>query len=207
MSVSSNPNSSDPNSSDPNSSGPNSSEPDRPNGALVDWQAALNEHDRWLRAVVYSRLRAPEAVDEVMQEVALAAVRQSAPLADPTKVAPWLYRLAVRQTLLYRRKCGRQRQLTARYADRLSPTDTAARTPNPLDWLLHSERCQQVRDALAKLAPRDAEILMLKYGESWSYHKIAAHLGVSHSAVETRLHRARNRLRAELVASELAEVG
>ncbi len=52
----------------------------------VNWQAALRDHDRWLRTVVYSRLREPEAVDEVMQEVALAAVRQAAPLADSTKV-------------------------------------------------------------------------------------------------------------------------
>ena len=38
-----------------------------------------------------------------MQDLSLAAVRQHAPLTDPEKVAPWLYRLAVRQTLLYRR--------------------------------------------------------------------------------------------------------
>ncbi len=186
---------------------PERSKTTEPVAISIDWQAALNEHDRWLRTVVYSRLREPEAVDEVMQEVALAAVRQSAPLADATKVAPWLYRLAVRQSLLYRRKCGRRRRLTARYADRLLPTEADARTPDPLDWLLRSERCRQVRDALAKLAPRDSEILMLKYGEGWSYHLIAAHLGVSHSAVETRLHRARNRLRVELTAMELAEVG
>lgn len=182
-------------------------DPDGSSPPSLDWQAALKEHDRWLRTVVYSRLREPEAVDEVMQEVALAAVRQAAPLADPTKVAPWLYRLAVRQALLYRRKCGRRRRLTARYADRLLPQETATRTPNPLDWLLLSERCQQVRDALARLASRDSEILLLKYSEGWSYHMIADHLGVSHSAVETRLHRARHRLRAELATSEMAEVG
>ncbi len=173
----------------------------------IDWQAALKDHDRWLRTVVYSRVREREAVDDVMQEVALAAVRQSAPLSDPTKVAPWLYRLAVRQSLLYRRKCGRRRQLTVRYADRLQPSESASRTRNPLDWLLHNERCQQVRDALTRLASRDSEILLLKYSEGWSYHMIASHLGVSHSAVETRLHRARNRLRAELATIELAEVG
>ena len=49
------------------------------------------------------RLGEPQAIDEVMQDVSLAAVRQQAPLNDPEKVAPWLYRLAVRQTLLYRR--------------------------------------------------------------------------------------------------------
>ena len=74
----------------------------------VDWQSVLAENDPWLQAVVFARLGNRDAVDEVMQEVALAAVRQSAPLKDPTKVAPWLYRLAIRQTLLYRRKAGRR---------------------------------------------------------------------------------------------------
>jgi RNA polymerase sigma-70 factor (ECF subfamily) len=160
-----------------------------------------------LRAVVATRLREPEAVDEVMQEVALAAVRQAAPLADPGKVAPWLYRLAVRQSLLFRRKCGRQRRLTSRYVERLPAEDQSPEAPNPLDWLLRAERCQMVRDALERLAPRDAQILLLKYGEGWSYHRIAAHLGVSHSAVETRLHRARHRLRTELAVGEYLEVG
>ncbi len=91
-----------------------------------------------------------------------------------------------------------------RYADRVQPA--AVTRGGPLDWLLHSERCQMVRTAMARLAARDSEILLLKYGEGWSYHDIAAHLGVSHSAVETRLHRARQRLRTELTSLELAEV-
>ena len=36
---------------------------------------------------------------------------------------------------------------------------------------------------------------MLKYTEDWSYRALAEHLGISESAVETRLHRARGRLR------------
>jgi len=172
----------------------------------IDWRAALAEHDRWLRTVVYARLRDSEAVDEVMQEVSLAAVRQAAPLNDPEKTAPWLYRLAVRQSLLYRRKLGRQRKLTGRYADRFRPTERDIRTADPLDWLLAEERRQQVRGALQRVARRDAEILLLKYTENWSYRQLAKHLGISLSAVEARLHRARHRLRAELVAADVMEV-
>ena len=61
----------------------------------IDWQVTLAQHDRWLRTVAVARVRERQAVDEVMQEVALAAVKQAAPLADHTKVAPWLYRLVV----------------------------------------------------------------------------------------------------------------
>ena len=172
----------------------------------VDWQAALAEHDRWLRMVVRARLGDWQSVDEVMQEVSLAAVAQRAPLADAAKVAPWLYRLAVRQVLLHRRKHGRRRNLVDRYARETQPTEVDRRTVDPLEWLLADERGRSVRAALAKLPPRDAEILLLKYAEDWSYHEIASHLGISHSAVEARLHRARQRLRDCLTATSAIEV-
>src|SRR5438477_9755536 len=85
-------------------------------GRPPDWAAALAKHDRWLRTAVLAGLGERQAVDEVMQEVALAALAQRAPLADPAKIGPWLYRIAVRRTLLYRRQRGRQHRLVGRYA-------------------------------------------------------------------------------------------
>ncbi len=171
----------------------------------VDWQQALAEHASWLRTVVLARLGEPQAVDEVMQEVALAAVSGRAPLNDPAKAGPWLYRLAVRQALLYRRKCGRQRRLLERYAAHVCQANGKADAPDPLAWLLASERHELVRAAVSTLPPRDAEILMLKYSEDWSYQTIARHLGISQSAVEARLHRARARLRELLAAKRVVE--
>ena len=168
--------------------------------AAIDCPAVLAELDRWLRMVLFARLGDRQAVDEVMQEVSLAAVEQKAPLIDASKVAPWLYRLAVTQALLYRRRLGRRRKLTEGYAERVRPTESDSRTLDPLAWLLADERRQLVRVALERLPARDAEILLLKYGEDWSYHEIADHLGIDHSAVETRLYRARQRLRKELTA-------
>ncbi len=169
----------------------------------VNWPRALAEHERWLRTVVCARLGEPQAIDEVMQDVSLAAVRQQSPLSDPSKVGAWLYRLAIRYCLLYRRKQGRRRKLTDRYAQRIRPTEADQRQTDPLDWLLARERGAAVRESLARLSKRDAEILMLKYTEDWSYRALAEHLGVRESAVETRLHRARARLRAELAAQNI----
>jgi RNA polymerase sigma-70 factor (ECF subfamily) len=170
--------------------------PDKPK---IDWQAELAKHDRWLRTVVGSRVREPQAVDDVMQEVSLAVVRQSAPLADAEKVAPWLYRIAVTQSLLYRRKQGRRRKLAHAFADKTQPSEQS-KEADPLSWLLADERRTMVRRAIARLASRDAEILLLKYSEDWSYRELAEHLGISQSALQTRLHRARQRLRDELAA-------
>jgi len=171
-----------------------------------DWQTALREHDRWLRTVVLSRTGERAAVDEVMQEVALAAVRQKSPLTDAARVGPWLYRLAVLQSLLYRRRQGRGRKLASRYAERLRDGQQAGRTPDPLDWLLADELRSGVRQALSRLPPRDVEILLLKYTEGWRYQQLAGRLGISESAVEARLHRARRRLRDALTAQAIIEV-
>jgi RNA polymerase sigma-70 factor (ECF subfamily) len=168
----------------------------------IDWQSVLKLHDRWLRTVVLARVGQAGAVDEVMQEVALAAIRQQAPIADSAKIAPWLYRLAILQSLVFRRKQGRRRKLMNRFAEQARPTEHDPRTLDPLEWLLADERQSQLRQAVARLGARDVEILLLKYSENWSYEQLAQHLGTSESAIESRLHRARARLRRELAAYE-----
>ena len=171
----------------------------------VDWATALAEHERWLRTVILARVGEMQAVDEVFQEVSLAAVAQKAPLENIDKVAPWLYRLAITQSLLYRRKMGRRRKLLDRYTQQTNPT-AAEPLGDPLPWILADERRKMVRSALAQLPRRDAEILLLKYTENWSYRQLADHLGVSISAVEARLHRARQKMREQLTANEAVEV-
>jgi RNA polymerase sigma factor (sigma-70 family) len=175
--------------------------PDPEVASALDWGSTFADHDRWLRRVVASRLGEAQAVDEVMQEVALAAVAQRSTLNDPARVAVWLYRLAVRHVLLYRRKTGRRRGLVDRYASRQRECDLDA-SPSPLFWLVHDERRQIVQDALGRLPPRDTELLILKYAEGFAARELAERLGVAVGTIEARLHRARRRLRAELAHLE-----
>ena len=171
--------------------------PEPDSARALDWGATLAAHEGWLRRVVASRLNEPQAVEEVMQDVALAAVAQHSPLLNPARAAVWLYRLAVRHVLLYRRKTGRQRSLVDRYAARKADNPIDA-SPSPLGWLVRDERQQLVQQALRRLPPRDAELLILKHAEGYGARELAERLGVAVATVETRLHRARHRLRAEL---------
>jgi RNA polymerase sigma-70 factor (ECF subfamily) len=164
----------------------------------IDWPAELARHGRWLRTVALSRVGEWSAADDVMQEVATAAIAKGHQLRERASVAPWLYRLTVVAALQYRRRQGRRRKLVDRYSQRHPPTDHDHREPDPLDWLLADERRAMVRRALAKLPRRDAEVLLLKYTEDWSYRQMAEHLGLSTSAVEARLHRARQKMRRVL---------
>jgi RNA polymerase sigma factor (sigma-70 family) len=67
-------------------------------------------HGSWLRAVAIARLRGLEGADDVMQDVAIAAVRNWATLRTAANAKPWLYRLTVRAALMHRRTLGRARK-------------------------------------------------------------------------------------------------
>jgi RNA polymerase sigma-70 factor (ECF subfamily) len=164
----------------------------------IDWPSLVSAHGRWLRTVLLARLGDALAVDDVLQNVHASVVEKGHLLRDADKLAPWLYHIAVASALEYRRRLGRRRKLVARYAEQYRPTEQDTREPDPLDWLLADERRALVRRALACLPSREAEMLLLKYTEDWTYRQIAEHLGLSISAVEARLHRARQRMRRRL---------
>lgn len=168
----------------------------------IDLPACFEQHKRWLRNVVAGRVVERQAVDDVMQEVALAACHGS--VTEIQSMAPWLYRVAVRQSLLYRRKRGRQRKLINGFVSRGNP-ESVNSDGDPLKWILTTERQQSVRAAMNVLPVRDREILMLKYTENWSYQQLSDHLGVTINTIEYRLIQARKQLRRELLAKGVEE--
>ena len=50
--------------------------------APINWEAELANHRSWLRTVIAARLGDRHAVDDVFQEVALAAVEQRSAITD-----------------------------------------------------------------------------------------------------------------------------
>lgn len=174
-------------------------------------------HGSWLRAVAIARLRGLEGADDVMQDVAMAAVRNWDTLRTAANAKPWLYRLTVRAALMHRRTLGRARKrikeaidtYTARHGVSESgrPSRGAAEAAgagsgagaghggDPLGALLAAERHSYLRMAIAKLPVKDMEMLLLKHVDDCSYQEIARRLGVTPGVVQMRLFRARQKLR------------
>jgi RNA polymerase sigma-70 factor (ECF subfamily) len=173
----------------------------------ADPNEALRLHGSWLRAVAIARLRGLEGADDVMQDVAMAAIRNWETLRTAANAKPWLYRLTVRAALMHRRTLGRARKrikeaidtYTARHgvseAARPAAADAAGGGSDPLAAVLSSERHAQLRVAIAKLPVKDMEMLLLKHVDDCSYQEIARRLGVTPGVVQMRLFRARQKLR------------
>jgi RNA polymerase sigma-70 factor (ECF subfamily) len=178
-------------------------------------QRLLAVHRDRLRRMVAVRMdrRLAARLDpsDVVQEVlADAGQRLDEYLRDrPTAFYPWLRGFAWQRLVdLHRHHIQAQRRTVAReepwdaglpdesaaaLADRLAGSGTS-----PSRRLIREEQRQRVREALARLAPRDREVLVLRHLEGLSTAEVAAVLGVSPGAVMTRHTRALVRLRGLL---------
>ena len=174
---------------------------DGPIKASIDWVQALEINRRWLATVVHARLADHQAAEDVLQEVALAALRQTSKPTDPTKVAPWLYRIALRKVINHHRSTGRRRKLIVGAIAAGRATELT-REPAPGEWLMQVEKRQNVAQEMDRLDPQDRQILMLKYTEGWGYQELSEHLGITIKTVEYRLLKARRSLRALLSSIE-----
>lgn len=180
-----------------------SDQPSQPEADPQELEQQLGQHRGWLRSVIQARLGGPEGTDDILQEVHMAALEGHVSLRKSHSFSAWLYQIAIRQTALFRRQLGRHRR-------RLRQAGEKARIeiddcPEPLDYLMKSERREIILQALQQLPAQDRELLVLKYMEGWSYRSIADQLNRTERAVESQLQRARQRLRRRLLATDLID--
>lgn len=161
-------------------------------------QAMFLENESWLRTVVRSRVPEQDAIEDIMQNIALALVKQRETLSQIDRVGAWLYQVAVKQVLMYRRSTGRRRKFEDRLKTASRSGQDATESINPVDRVLAAEQREVVRQAIDQLDDLDRQILMLKYEEGWSYRDLARHMGVKEDTIEYRLLKARKKLRSQL---------
>ena len=72
--------------------------------------------------------------------------------------------------------------------------------PSPEELALRREACAEVQDCIAALEPGYRAPLILRYWQGLSYEEIAEVMGISVSAVKSRLHRARSQIAGRVQA-------
>ena len=141
--------------------------------------------------VAYCRRRLPrDLVDDVMAEVFLTAWRRIDQI-PPGSELPWLYGVARNAVANQQRSFVRRSRLAARVLSRRS--DAAPDTA-----VAQVGGDQTVLNALATLSKSDQELLRLRAWEELTSAEIGVVLGITASAVDMRLSRARRRFERAL---------
>lgn len=155
---------------------------------------------------------APEHCDDVVQDTLLTAWRSLDRLRDPRCLDAWLDGICRNRCQHYRRSRARERvhlrplvELEAAPEDAGAPLELLAiQEQDPLLDLEHADQERLLERALSLLPVQARDALALCYLAELPQCEAAQRLGLSLSALEARLHRARRHLR-RLLETELRD--
>ncbi|MBX7078304.1 MAG: sigma-70 family RNA polymerase sigma factor [Nannocystaceae bacterium] len=169
--------------------------------ALRAWRAGDRAAGRALFGRWFQRLRRffrdkiDEGADDLAQATLLAALDKAEALRDDTSFRAWMFTIARNQLIDALRR-------SPRHAAALDPSVACAceLSNSPSRAIAAHDDRRLLLEALRRV-PLDAQVVLeLSYWERLNSDELAQILGVSASAIRTRLQRARELVRAQLAA-------
>lgn len=142
-----------------------------------------------------------EDAEDVLQETFLNAFRAINSFRGDSSFSTWIYRIATNNALMKLRKSGR---MDLEFNDDLpnishsEERTSIGRIESPVDALFEKELLSELDEAVGKLPEKYRTIFLLRDVEEFSTEETAEILGITESAVKSRLHRARLFLRESL---------
>ena len=159
-------------------------------GDPAAFEAVVAMHRPRITRLVYRLLGWPADVDDMVQEVFLAALTQCRKFRGESALATWLTVIALNKCRTHRRGLLSRWRTLRRASRRPVKLESSADASAVQDDTL-----AQVREGIKNLAARDREVIVLHYLEDRGVVEMAELLGIKTNAVEVRLHRARQRLK------------
>jgi RNA polymerase sigma factor (sigma-70 family) len=159
----------------------------------------FERHRPMLTAVCRRALEGRGGVDEVVQDTAVAALLGMAGLRDPERFGSWLVGIGLN---ICRRRLRATNSLLSGstlpggiFLDRRTEP-----MPDPAMVAEERELESRIARAIADLPRGQREAVVAFYVGGLTYAETASALGIAVGAVKTRLHKARERLRAQLAS-------
>ena len=131
------------------------------------------------------------AAEDVTQEVFLRAYQHLSGFRGESKIETWLYRIAVNESKRYLRSWSIRHIFYQAEPDVQGVLEIE-------EGVVKKEEWRRLATVIAKLPFRHRQIIILHYYEELSIEEIGEILEISSGAVYTRLHRAREKLKALL---------
>lgn len=171
-------------------------------GDEIACRQLIDAHQQMVYALGFQLLGSHDEVLDLSQEVFLRVFRTVGRFQGRAALRTWIYRIVVNGARNRRRWCQRHRvdsvvQLDAHVEEHGEPAAPAG-SASPELALDRKERGDRVWRALARLPLEQRSAIVLKELHGLRYAEVAYSLGVTKSAVKSRLARAREALRQEL---------
>lgn len=156
-------------------------------GALVDRYGAA------VYARISRRVRDPDDVDDLVQDVFLTAYRRLDRIRDPDRFSAWINTVADNRV----RQWYRRWYVQLRWEALLNGAGEEWRDEAD-DAAQMQELSRMLRQALRRLSEAHRQVIVHHYFRGYTYQETAGLLGIEVNTVRSRLQKARHRLRTEV---------
>jgi RNA polymerase sigma-70 factor (ECF subfamily) len=157
----------------------------------------MERHHRRLYRLALAYLRNADDALDVVQETFVRAYVNAVRWRADREVAAWLTRIAINQSIdRYRRERYRRRFVEPLEED--TPSVAPAVHSSPERALGAREIDERVEAAVQALPEKQRAVFLLRHREDMPLEEIGRTLGLNLGTVKSSLHRALNRLRAQL---------
>jgi RNA polymerase sigma-70 factor (ECF subfamily) len=173
------------------------------NGDQAEFAKVVGAYSGYIYRLALKMVNNPQDAEDILQETFIKAYDAFPKFEGRSKVSTWLYRIATNEALMFLRS----KDPTPISVEQPYPQEQEA-TPKPLeivDWcclpedeMLTDEVRQYLSKSVEELSDALKATFVLRDIEKLSTKETADVLGISESAVKTRLHRARMQLRENL---------
>ena len=161
-------------------------------GRVEAFDEIVTRHRKQIYQLCYRFVRNHEDASDLAQDVFVRAFKGLQRFKGDSSLTTWLYRIGVNACL---NRVAAKRPIEA-------PIDAAERVDatavDPLQAVLQHERAAAVREAIAKLPPKQRATLVLRIYQECSHEQIAAALGGTVGAAKANLFHALGNLRRAL---------
>jgi RNA polymerase sigma-70 factor, ECF subfamily len=163
-------------------------------GDVRSYEELVRRYERLVGRVIYPYAGRDTAVEDLVQETFLRAYDRLDTFNPEYRFKTWL--LAIANNL------GIDTLRRRRDVVEFNPELHAPLTRGPESAAVETERARSVQDAVMALPEAYSVPLVLRYSEGLTYAEIAEILGITVSALKSRLFRARNMLAERLEENE-----
>lgn len=155
-------------------------------------------HQRRVYGIAYRMTSNHDDADDLAQETFLAVYRALERFDERQSFIAYISRITINLSINHLRRRKRWSKIQSRKQQEANQEMMSERQAGPQRELERKELMDKLARAMETLPPPQKAVLILKAYQEMSYQQIARTLNISMGTVMSRLHRARNRLRAQL---------
>ena len=171
-------------------------------GNVDAFDQLVQRYDRKVFSLAASYVHSSDDAKDIFQEVFLRVYKALPKFESRSEFSTWLFRIATNVCLSHRSRSKRQRHQGLRdegeEEDGVSHGVAPESTDNVGETVEQAEFHGHIKEALARLSPRQRLVFLLKYYEEFKVREIAEMTALSEGSVKKYLFEATNRMRTIL---------